>query len=154
MTYYIFVTRAISVMVNIICYCTPSRVSIQHEVSGASSMYGAQIPLANALSMNFKEFLSAVNHTTWRHVWLTGSIIYSLSIVWGIDSLIGHMCLTAGRTLSWQTINTLILTACARKKHLERTLKSLFWFTVCKCCTCGLSVTFPYLLYLSPVGQA
>ena len=31
--------------------------------------------------LNFKEFLTAVNHTTWRQVCLTESIIYSFNVV-------------------------------------------------------------------------
>lgn len=115
-----------------------------YEVSGAPSTYGAQIPLANILSMNFKKFLPAVNHTTWRHVWLTESIIYSLSIVWGIDCPIGHMCLTVGCTLSWQKFRDYQhtnMTTCARKKHKQNPYFVLQ-------CTCGLTVfPIPYLLW-------
>lgn len=54
-------------------------------------------------SMNFKELLPAVNHTAWRHVRLTESIIYSFSCVWGIDSSIGHMCQTVMAEIHPQT---------------------------------------------------
>lgn len=50
--------------VDIICYWTLSRASMQYKVSGASSMHGAETALENSCSLNVKEILLAVADAT------------------------------------------------------------------------------------------
>lgn len=64
---------------------------MQYEVSGASSMHGAETALENSCSLNVKEILLAVAHTTQK------SIILLLLNTVGVDatlcSLFGYRTL-------------------------------------------------------------